>query len=48
MADVLIKEGGGPFPAIHPWSPAAGDHMQGSGSKDEVWLSQLQVVGRSH
>jgi hypothetical protein len=27
-ADALIKEGGGPFLPIHPWSPAADDHVQ--------------------
>jgi hypothetical protein len=24
----FLKERGGPFLPIHPWSPAAGDHMQ--------------------
>jgi hypothetical protein len=36
MANVLIKEGGGPFLKIHPWSQAAGDHVQ-----DRVWFQEL-------
>jgi hypothetical protein len=34
MANVLIKERGGPFPPIYPWSPAAGDHQ------DRVWSQE--------
>jgi hypothetical protein len=26
--ECAYKGGGGPFPPIHPWSPAADDHVQ--------------------